>query len=322
MQLLADTGFNTVFPVVWNNGYTLYPSAILQKNFRVEISPTFAGRDILAEVIAAADRLGLEVIPWFEYGFAASYKNNGGHILARKPEWAGKNRDNKLLIKNDFVWMNALDLEVQDFVLDLLLEVVKNYQVAGVQGDDRLPAMPSEGGYDDRTKALYRSQFGSDPPLSSKNGDWLKWRSNILTDFLARLYREIKSINKNLIISMSPSHYPFGFNEYLQDVPSWIDLQIVDLLHPQLYRRNLTEYQRLVDDVVDRFGSEQLSIIAPGILTRIGDYQISSDNLWQSIVYNRQAGIRGEVLFFFESLKANNNALATFLKHKNYADLI
>jgi uncharacterized lipoprotein YddW (UPF0748 family) len=323
MKLLADTGFNTVFPVVWNNGYTLYPSTVLKNHFGVEISPNFVGRDILAEVLEAATPLGLEVIPWFEYGFAASYKDNGGHIIAKKPEWGGKDRKKQLLTKNDFVWMNSLDTEVQDFLLALFLEVAKNYpSIAGVQGDDRLPAMPSEGGYDDKTKELYRSQFGEDPPLDPKNPDWLKWRANILNDFLGKLYREIKSINLNLLVSISPSPYPWGFNEYLQDVPAWLDRGLVDLVHPQLYRRKLDEYKGLVDDVVDRFGQEKASIISPGILTRIGTYQISSDTLWKSIVHNRRSGIRGEALFFFESLKIKNNALATFLKNKDYANFI
>jgi Glycosyl hydrolase-like 10/Putative peptidoglycan binding domain len=322
MQLLADTGFNTVFPVVWNNGYTLYPSATLLENFGLEISPAFAGRDILAEVIDAAIPLGLDVIPWFEYGFAASYKDNGGHILAKKPEWAGKDKDDLLLIKNDFVWMNALDLEVQDFLLNLFLEVANKYAVAGVQGDDRLPAMPSEGGYDKKTKALYRSQFGADPPRDSKDRDWLKWRANILTDFLERLYIGVKGISQDLIVSMSPSHYPFGFNEYLQDVPTWIDRNIVDIIHPQLYRRNLDDYKGIVDDVVDRFGQEKLSKIFPGVLTRIDSYQITSDNLWQAIFHNRRSGIRGEAIFFFESLRFKNNALAKFLKKNKYAELV
>lgn len=322
MKLLADTGFNTVFPVVWNNGYTLYPSTVLKSNFGVEISPNFVGRDILAEVIEAATPLKLEVIPWFEYGFAASYKDNGGHIIEKKPEWGGKDRKKQLLTKNDFVWMNSLDTEVQDFLLNLFLEVAKNYSVAGVQGDDRLPAMPSEGGYDDKTKALYDSQFGEDPPLDPKNPDWLKWRANILNDFLAKLYKEVKAVNPNLLVSISPSPYPWGFNEYLQDVPAWINRGIVDLVHPQLYRRKLDEYKALVDDVVERFGQEKASIISPGILTRIGTYQISSDTLWKSIVHNRRSGIRGEALFFFESLKIKDNALATFLKNKDYADLI
>ncbi|WP_445632528.1 Glycosyl hydrolase-like 10 domain-containing protein [Nostoc sp. DSM 114161] len=322
MQLLAEAGFNTVFPVVWNNGYTLYPSVVLNKNFGIEIFPPFTGRDILAEVIEEATRLELDVIPWFEYGFIASYKQDGGHIINKKPEWAGKDKDDRLLTKNDFVWMNSLDLEVQDFVLGLFLEVARNYQIAGVQGDDRLPAMPSEGGYDQKTKKLYHNQFGEDPPLDFKTSSWLEWRANILSDFLARLYREVKNINPNLIVSVSPSPYPFGFNEYLQDVPTWINRGIVDLIHPQLYRSDKDKYKGLVDDLVNRFGQKNLSKISPGVLIRSSDYQITPDTLWQSIRHNRHSGIRGEVLFFFEGLNADNQALATSLKDKNYANFV
>lgn len=57
-----------------------------------------------------------------------------------------------------FFWWNGLHPEVQYFMHDLVLEVVKNYKVDGIQGDDRLPAMPSEGGYDSfTTKSMQRN---------------------------------------------------------------------------------------------------------------------------------------------------------------------
>jgi uncharacterized lipoprotein YddW (UPF0748 family) len=323
MHLLAESGFNTVFPVVWNNGYTLYPSDVLKANFGIKISPSFTGRDILAEIIETATHSKLQVIPWFEFGFVASFKDNGGHILAKKPQWAAIDQNNQRVIKNDFVWMNSLDPEVQDFLLNLFLEVVRKYpSVSGVQGDDRLPAMPSEGGYDKKTKALYHSQFGQYPPLDYYNFPWLQWRANILTNFLAKLYREVKKINPNLIVSLSPSPYPDGFRDYLQDVPNWINRKIVDFVHPQLYQRDLNEYKKSVDNVVKEFGQQNLSKISPGILIRNDSkgYQISAEALWESILHNRASGIRGEVLFFFEGLNANNQALANFLKNKNYAN--
>jgi uncharacterized lipoprotein YddW (UPF0748 family) len=321
MKLLADTGFNTVFPVVWNNGYTLYPSEVLNKSFGVKISPRFAGRDILQETIDAATHASIDVIPWFEYGFAASFGNNGGHILKQKPQWEGKDRHGNRLVKNGFVWMNSLDSEVQDFLLDLFLEVATKYPgIAGVQGDDCLPAMPSTGGYDEKTKALYRSQFGKNLPADPKDRHWLQWRADLLSDFLARLYGEIKTVDPTLIVSMSPSIFTFGFNEYLQDVPAWIHRDIVDFIHPQLYRRRLSEYRTLVDDLVYRVGKDKLDILSPGILARIGNFQVDSATLWKCISYNRSSGINGEALFFFESLRFNNNALATFLKEQNYAN--
>ncbi|MGV0106214.1 hypothetical protein NSTCB13_05011 [Nostoc sp. DSM 114160] len=45
MDFLAETGFNVVFPVVWNKAVTLYPSQIMQQTFGVEIDPMSVGRD-------------------------------------------------------------------------------------------------------------------------------------------------------------------------------------------------------------------------------------------------------------------------------------
>lgn len=322
MALLEDSGFNTVFPVVWNKGYTLYRSNVMKTDFGQEIDPSskYTGRDPLAEVIAAAHAKNLKVVPWFEFGFAASFEADGGHIIAKKPDWAAKAQDGKLLKKHGFEWMNALSQEVQDFLERLILEVINNYSVDGIQGDDRLPAMPSEGGYDADTVSRYKAKFGKEPPKNTKDGRWLQWRADILTNFLANLASKVKTVRKELIISMAPSPYPFGFNEYLQDVPEWIKRNLVDFIHPQLYRKRLGDYSQLLDDTVDRFTQKKLSQVFPGILAKSGGFSIDPDDCWQVIKKNRNAGIRGEVLFFHEALLLNNNALANFLKQKKYAE--
>ena len=38
----------------------------------MEIDSRYQGRDPLAELIIEANRVGLKVIPWFEYGFVCS----------------------------------------------------------------------------------------------------------------------------------------------------------------------------------------------------------------------------------------------------------
>ena len=326
IQLVAETGFNYIFPVVWNKAHTLYPSQVMhqliQGKVGKEIFPTLTGRDPLQEVIEAAHRYQIKVIPWFEYGFASSYQQKGGRILAQRPDWAAKDKDGNLVQKNGFEWLNALDRDVQDFMLSLILEVVQNYEVDGIQGDDRLPAMPSIGGYDLKTQQRYRDETGRNPPSNHLDQNWLKWRSAILTDFLARLTQTVKAINPQLIISMAPSPYPFGFREYLQDYPTWMKQDLVDLLHPQLYRRQLSAYKSLVDETVRPFKSEPASLakLFPGVLIRSGSYRIAPDELWDCIQYNRKAGLRGEVLFFFQQLSHNDGELAKFLQRANYAD--
>ena len=320
MNFLAETGFNVVFPVVWTNAATLYPSRVMRETFGIEIDPRFVGRDPLGELVAEAKRVGLAVIPWFEYGFASSFDQNGGQLIAKKPHWAARDASGNLLKKNNFEWMNALDSEVQEFMRSLVLEVAKNYDITGIQGDDRLPALPSEGSYDSKTIERYFRQFNQNPPQNAKDAQWLQWRADILTDFLTRLYQELIAINPNLIISMAPSVYPWGFQEYLQDAQAWIDQGLVDLIHPQLYRRDFQGYKLLVDRLVtQQFTPSQLYALAPGVLLKVGSYRMSPELLLQTIQYNRDRGINGEVFFFYEGLREDNDALAKVLKQGPYA---
>ncbi|HEY9602120.1 MAG TPA: family 10 glycosylhydrolase, partial [Allocoleopsis sp.] len=320
MNFLAQTGFNVVFPVVWNNSTTLFPSRVMRDTFGVEIDPRYAGRDPLAELIAEAKRVGLAVIPWFEYGFASSFGQNGGPLLAKKPQWAARDANGNLLQKNSFFWLNAFDAEVQEFMRGLVLEVAKNYDVAGIQGDDRMPALPSEGGYDPKTVERYVQQFNSNPPQNSKDAQWLQWRADLLTDFLTRLYRDVIAINPNLIVSVSPSVYPWSYQEYLQDTQVWVDQGQVDIIHPQAYYRDFDGYKQTIDRVVaQQFSSLQLPSLAPGVLIKVGSYRITPELLLQKIQYNRDRKIPGEVFFFYEGLREDNDALAKALRSGPYA---
>nr|WP_244142203.1 family 10 glycosylhydrolase [aff. Roholtiella sp. LEGE 12411] len=270
--------------------------------------------------IVEARRVGLKVIPWFEYGFASSYNLNGGILLQKKPEWAARDCKGNLVKKNGFEWLNALDPQVQEFLLNLVLEVVKNYDIDGIQGDDRFPALPCEGGYDQVTVTRYHQQFHHNPPQNPKDWQWLQWRANILTDFLARLYQEVKAVNPNLLVSMAPNIYDWAFKEYLQDSPRWLKRGIVDIIHPQIYRRDFNSYRAIADKLItQQFTNVTRSKLAPGILIKLGSYCISPEYLVQAIEYNRQLGIQGEVFFFYEGLRENNNTLAKILRNSVYA---
>ncbi len=320
VNFLADTGFNTIFPVVWNQGATMYPSQVMKDTCGVEIDARFAGRDPLKELVEEAKNVGLAVIPWFEYGFASSYSQKGGRIIQSKPNWAARDAKGNLLTKNSFDWLNAFDPEVQGFLRAMMLEVVNHYEIQGIQGDDRFPALPSEGGYDPSTVQRYTQQFGQAPPQNPKDPQWVQWRSDLLTEFLMSLYRDVISLNPNLLLSLSPSVYPWGYQEYLQDSQSWVDRGLVDTIHPQAYRRNFIEYKQIIDRLlVEQFTAKQKPLLSPGVLVKAATYRISAEHLIQKIEYNRSLGLPGEVLFFYEGLREENDTLAKALKSGPYA---
>ncbi|MBX9732844.1 MAG: family 10 glycosylhydrolase, partial [Chitinophagaceae bacterium] len=136
-------GINNLFVVVYNNARTIYPSTVMNNTTGKPQLERFAGRDPLQECVDEAHAAGLKLHAWFEYGFSSSYSANGGSIVAAKPNWAAKDINNQLVVKNGFDWLNGIHPEVQQYMIDLFKEVVTRYDVDGVQGDDRLPAMPS-----------------------------------------------------------------------------------------------------------------------------------------------------------------------------------
>jgi uncharacterized lipoprotein YddW (UPF0748 family) len=334
MDYLADRGFNIVFPVVWNKGLTLYPSQVMADYFGEEfrIDTAFAaGRDPLQELIVEARRNGMEVMPWFEFGFSSSYQDSGGYILQRYPHWAAKDVNGDLLAKNGFEWMNGLHPEVQDFMLALIREVMVNYDIDGIQGDDRLPAMPAEGGYSDYTRTLYQRETGRDVPDDPREPRFLQWKADKLTAFGGRLHTMVKNYDPDLMVSLSPSIYPWSLTEYLQDWPAWMRRGQVDLLHPQNYRYEIERYISTADTMVwyaglttDTDGNRYIPahdiIVTPGILIKAGPRYNGPDYVMKAVEHNRKLGLPGEVYFFYEGLDASNEFLADTLRKYVYTE--
>lgn len=317
MELLRKMGFNLVCPVVWNRGYTLFPSEVMNNYNLPQIDPFYARqqRNPLAEIIEEAHERNIAVIPWFEYGFAASHLANGGHILQKYPDWAAIDHRGEILKQGGLVWLNAFNPAVQQFILELVLEVAREYDVEGIQGCDRLPALPVTGGYDRDTIKKYQSELSKQPPRNYQNKEWIQWRAEILTDFLAQLYTQVKAVKPELIVSLSPAVYPFCLNNLLQDYPTWVDRGIVDFIHPQIYRSSFSAYRQEVKKIERTFCKDILTKFAPGIALKANNQDLKPEDLLKCIELNIKMQFCGQIIFHYESLCQNQNK---YLQAINY----
>lgn len=315
MDVLQQMGFNLVLPVVWTRGYTLFPSQVMSDYGFPSIEPFYGqqNRNPLAEIIQAAHQRNIAVIPWFEYGFAASHLANGGHILQAKPDWAAIDRQGERVKQGGLLWLNAFNPEVQQFILELVLEVATNYNIEGIQGCDRLPALPVMGGYDQVTRQKYQVDFNRKPPQNPQNKQWVQWRAQILTNFLVRLYDQVKTVNPELIISLSPAVYPFCLDNLLQDTKTWVEQGLVDIIHPQIYRSTFSAYRQEVKKIQRTFSGDVLNKFAPGIALTANNQDLSQSDLLKCIQLNKSVNFSGQILFHYESLCKNNNITALAL---------
>lgn len=304
IETLASLNFNTIYPTVWNWGYTLYPSQVAEQASGVAVDPRIpelALRDTLADTINLAHQQGLSVIPWFEFGFMTTAESE---LAARHPDWITQRRDGSKIWQETIyqrLWLNPFKPEVQDFLLNLVLEVVDNYDVDGIQFDDHL-GLPNAFGYDDYTVQLYKQEHkGQAPPTNAEDPTWIKWRADKITAFMQRVFQTVKAHKSGMILSLSPNTYNFAYNQHLQDWRLWERRGYIEELIVQIYRDGAQAFQAELNQPELQVARGHIPT-AIGILAGLKDKPVSINQVLQQAQLARSAGFPGVSFFFYETL--------------------
>lgn len=182
---LSALNFNTIYPVVWNRGHTFYNSTVAKRVTGADTQPLLkimhGGQDVLDKLIQLAKPKGINIVPWFEYGFMTPPYSQ---LALRYPEWLTNGQEGIKSINeippeevgnnhvSKLAWLNPLHPQVQEFIQELIVEVVSKYDVDGIQLDDHF-GMPVQFGYDAFTIELYQQEHqGKSPPKNplTQNG--------------------------------------------------------------------------------------------------------------------------------------------------------
>lgn len=315
---LAELNFNTICVVAYNKSQTIFPSETLANVLGTTAAQTvFTGAgwgDVLQVLIDKAHAKNMKVIAWFEYGFASHVQGQTSPLYDKKPEWISRQQDGKPTEKNSFFWLNGFHPEVQKFMTDMIVECVRKYpKLDGIQGDDRLPALPAHAGYDDFTRNLYKVETGRDLPTNPTETQFLNWKSNKMSDYAVSLYNAVKAERASCLVTWAPSARGWAKDNYLQDWPEWVRRGVADWVSPQLYRQEsqgLAAYSALIDgDLANVFNTAELrKKYVPGMLVRNGSMIISDGHLAKLIQYNRSKGLQSEATWFYEGVPAKHNA--------------
>ena len=297
---LRELNFNTVYPVIWNAGYVMYPSQVAKD---LEIQPFvfkgLDGHDILADLIDKSHRQKLLVIPWFEFGFMTP---NSAELALNKPGWLTQKQDGgttSVSAAGEVSWLNPFHPEVQQFIIDLLVELTNKYDIDGIQFDDHT-SLPHEFGYDKYTVALYTKETQKSPPKDYKDPEWVNWRANKITEFMVRLNNTVKQIKPKMIFSISPNYYDYAYKFQLQDWLNWVRLNIVDELVMQVYRENLDSFT----SKLSRPEIEEVKQIIPtgiGIMAGLRTKPVSIQQIQSQVRAVQRRGL-GVTFFYYESL--------------------
>jgi uncharacterized lipoprotein YddW (UPF0748 family) len=183
--------------------------------------------------VEESHKRGIELHAWFNPYRA--FMPRGGEIseksiIKMRPGLAKK-------LSNGTYWLDPAKKEVQDHSFNVIMDVVKRYDVDGIHFDDYF--YPYEGNFpDDDTWAEYTASGGS-----MKRDDW---RRAAVNTFIERVYQGIKKEKPYVKFGISPfgigkpGDPPSiqGFDQYsglYADAVLWFHKGWIDYWTPQLY---------------------------------------------------------------------------------------
>ncbi len=233
----AGLGLNAILLQVRPASDALYASEIEPwSQFLTGRQGVSPGYDPLAFAVAEAHARNLELHAWINPFRAASNTATplaANHVAKKRPQWV--RRVGKQL------WIDPGEPAAREYVLGVVRDIVRRYDVDGVHIDDYFYPYPTKGSSTFPDSASW-ARHGKGSGLSRAD-----WRRENINDFVRSLYRTVKSTRASAQVGISP----FGiwrpgvpatttaslsaFDHLYADSRKWLAEGWCDYMAPQLY---------------------------------------------------------------------------------------
>lgn len=241
----AELNMDAVIVHVRPFGDAFYPSEYFPWSKYISgIQGKDPGFDPLEYMVKAAHERGLQFHAWINPYRVTSGTTDVSTLSkdnnARK--WKNskdKDKQRRVLSFGGSLYYNPADEWVQFFIRSGVKEIVENYDVDGIHFDDYFyPNLGSNYAknfdYQEYNAYVKESKKEGIKPLSIQD-----WRRNNVNTLIKKVYKTIKSVNKDVVFGISPG----GFLDYLLmndryycDIETWLSKPgYVDYIAPQIY---------------------------------------------------------------------------------------
>ncbi|MDF1612205.1 glycoside hydrolase family 10 protein [Stygiobacter electus] len=188
--------------------------------------------------IDEAHKRGLELHVWLN-PYRAHHTAGGEvsdlSIVKKHPDWVVK-------LKNGYYWLDPAMQEVQDHSFNVVMDIIKRYDVDGIHFDDYFYPYPSYNNDEDFPDSVSWNKYKMNGGKLSRDN----WRRESINKFIEKVYNGIKQIKPTVKFGLSPfgiwrPNHPEsvdGFDQYDQlyaDAKLWLNKGWVDYWSPQLY---------------------------------------------------------------------------------------
>lgn len=315
LNRMQMSGIDNIFLETYFHGKTIFPSKTMENYQFQSQNEKFAGFDPLKIWIEEAHRRGIKVNIWFETFYVGNQnpKNNPKSILAVNPNWANttkrdyaSNSPTPSLSEHGGYFLDPANPDVQEYLQDLLTEIICNYHPDGINLDyirypqsiaAKFPGYElSNWGYSEYARCDFKSRYGKDPVDIAQSDVlwpmWDKYRQDKITDFVFRISKITKPQNIMLTTVIFPDRQK-ALETKQQDWKCWSTYGYVDGFTPLLLTCDAKTASVMMQDV-NRNKCPETALYAGLFITFMGG---SNEDLIRQVHESRKLGAKGVIVF-------------------------
>ncbi len=320
LERIQASGVNDVFLETYFHGKTIFPSKTMKSYQFIPQNEKFAGFDPLRVWVDEAHKRNMKLHIWFETFYVGNDnpKNNPQSILAVNPDWNNKTKRDYDSInpvpspsEHGGYFIDPANPEVQQFLEELLTEIICNYSPDGINLDYiRYPQSIaakfssydlSNWGYTEYARTEFKTKYGKDP-IEIQYTDplwplWDKYRQDKVTAFVLRISKLTRSQKVLLTTVIFPDRQK-ALETKQQDWRTWSALNYVDGFTPLLLTCDPSTARVMLQDIVKN-KSGCTSLYAGLFITFMNG---ANEDLIRQIHEARKLDAKGIILFDYAHL--------------------
>mgnify|MGYP001819427439 CR=1 FL=1 len=291
MKIVGESGFDAVLANVLWGGVAAYNSKVLPKTS--EYAKT---GDLLQKAIDAGKKHGVDVHAW---KVCWNLSNASNEFRMKMFEENRVQRDPQGRIID---WLCPSHPDNFALERDSMLEIVRNYDVAGVHFDYiRYPS--SAGCYCDGCKTRFEMQFGvtvrnwpADALSGANSEDYREFRRQQITRLVKSVSEEAKKIKPEIQVSGAVFRtWPVSRDSHGQAWVEWVKNGYLTHVNPMDYTDDPGHFKDLID--LQLKATEHKAVFLPGIGVTRSTHSLTADQVIHQIKVARESGADGYTLF-------------------------
>ena len=305
MLFAKENNFNHVFVQVRGRDDAFYKSDIVLRSKSI-LNTSF---DPLDFAIREGHSLGLKVHAWMNVyilGSANSMITKSNSTIQKHPEWVdvfgNGNSQNELQDDNkNLLFLSPAIPEVEDYLLDVVEEVVTKYDIDGLHLD-YVRYGDIDYGYNPVALEIFQNR--TQPYSTNLTGrKFTEFRCKSITSFVRRCNRMVLSKNPDCLVSVAVKpNLSLAKIRYFQAWDQWLIDGLVDFVVMMNYASELDDFQRNINLVMNEIPEKYL----PGIIMGIALYNQDEDQIIEKIERcNQLNGISGISMFSYNVIDEN-----------------